>query len=208
MKLKCILFILTIMIGFTSLGLSDLEVIDDQTSLYDKGYSTTIENWTVFQFVICPGVPGVTYNSAVYGLKIGVPMSGGIGCVGGVEMSLISSTTSRVYGVQMAAFVNIADQVEGVQLAAITNATDNVSGLQMSMINVSGNASGVQFGLANVDSENLNGCQAGIYNYVKDANGLQFGIINVAKKSSFQFGLINIIEDGWMPFFPLINFSY
>ena len=41
--------------------------------------------------------------------------------------------------------------------------------------------------------------------------GLNFGFF-VAGKTNYvhgmQFGLVNVIEDGWLPFMPLINFSF
>jgi hypothetical protein len=212
MKSKCILFILFMMILFSSFAVSNLEEADTQDTshaeYHEKVYSSTSENWTVFQFAIIPGVPGVTRNSSVYGMKFGIPISGGNGTVGGVEMSIAASTTSRVYGLQLSPFVNISDVMDGVQFCAITNATNHVAGWQMSMINVSDVAYGLQMGIVNVDTVKLKGAQFGVYNYSEEVGGVQLGIVNIAKKCGVQFGLINIIEDGWLPFFPLINISF
>jgi hypothetical protein len=212
MKYKGILFTLFVMISFSLSAVSNLEEVDsaDDTkpAASEKKYTSTDENWTVFQFAIIPGVPGVTRNSSVYGFKFGIPVSGGNGTVGGVEMSIVASTTSRVYGVQFSPFANVSDVMDGVQFCAITNATNHVAGWQMSMINVSDVAYGLQMGIVNVDTVKLKGVQMGVYNYSEEVRGVQFGIVNIAKKCGVQLGLINVIEDGWLPFFPLINVSF
>ena len=216
MKLK-VFFLLSVILFSMSLFGADKSDDANEKAVVDaikaekakqKKYSSTIQNWTIFQIALVPGVPGVTRNSAVYGLKLGLPVSGGNGCVGGIEMSLVGSTTSRVYGVQMSPFVNTAGTMSGLQMCVITNATDYVNGWQMSLINSSDISSGVQLGLVNVDSKAMSGVQTGVFNFAERANGLQLGIVNISSEKGFQLGLINVINDGWIPFFPLINMSF
>ena len=53
------------------------------------------------------------------------------------------------------------------------------------------------------------GLQLARINNAKTFTGLQIGIINKVKSAKgIQFGLINVIEDGWIPFLPLVNFSF
>jgi hypothetical protein len=40
-------------------------------------------------------------------------------------------------------------------------------------------------------------------------HGFQFGLINYARRSSgVQLGLLNFMQDGPLPFFPLINLHF
>jgi len=84
--------------------------------------------------------------------------------------------------------------VAGVDLAYLSF-TNNVYGLQASAVNVSTGSRGVQIGLWNQGTE--------------DTSGMQIGIINVAQKGSkqLQIGLWNGLGNGFLPVFPIINFS-
>ena len=73
-------------------------------------------NWTPFQLAFLPGVPGSTWDSTVYGLKLGIPATGGIGLVKGVEASFFYSGTRDVEGCQASWFgPAIAEDVYGIR---------------------------------------------------------------------------------------------
>lgn len=55
-------------------------------------------SWTPFQLVFLPGIPDSSMTSTVYGLKLGIPATGGKGLVKGVEASFFYSGTKDVEG--------------------------------------------------------------------------------------------------------------
>ncbi len=83
--------------------------------------------------------------------------------------------------------------VSGVEAALIAAGSDKVQGVQASV-----------FASITKDSS---GAQLGLYNYCDSMAGAQIGLVNYSKGETFQFGLINIIEEGgFLPWCPLFNF--
>ena len=57
-------------------------------------------------------------------------------------------------------------------------------------------------------TDTLKGIQIGFVNIIEQGFGLQLGIGNIATKmTGLQVGLINKITNGFLPVFPIINFS-
>ena len=115
----------------------------------------------------------------VHGLSLGIPATGGHG-----------------------------EYVAGLDFALLFCATQDVRGLQVSPFNVSSNMIGWQVALVNL-TKDVDGLQGGIFNRADNAEGLQLGLVNYAKKTGagIQIGLINIMENGFLPVFPIFNFS-
>lgn len=135
------------------------------------------DRFEVFQLGIWYKFPQYTWNSSVYGLKFGFPISAGIGKVKGVELAFVGAATEHINGVQMAfGYCNTAE----------------LYGIQLSCVNISSAAEA--------------GWQLGMVNNADDAE-LQLGIVNYAKYGSCQFGLINIIKNGLIPFTILFNYA-
>jgi hypothetical protein len=69
---------------------------------------------------------------------------------------------------------------------------------------------GIQLATVNVLQGNFEGFEWGFVNHAQNARGLQLGFVNYAKTlHGLQIGLVNIIEqDGFMPFFPFVNWSF
>ncbi len=195
-------------------------------------------DWTPFQICFFPQFPMASYNSTVYGIKSGWPMCSGIGSVTGLEVSWLYSGTANIrgiqgswiannndnmdglqaswifnrntevfYGFQASCILNMAGDLTGVQAGGL-NIADGITGLQPGLLgNITGKMNGCQLGLFNVADE-MNGFQASAVNVAGESSGFQLGFVNVAKKGVFQFGLVNVIEDGWLPFLPFFNFSF
>jgi hypothetical protein len=206
MKFK--IFFAVVFLFLTFLSPMVAEVGNGIDNVDDKKDSSVANNWAILQFGVFPGFPAVTQRSNVCGLKIGVPVSGGMGSVSGIEMSILGSTTATVYGMQLSSFANVTNVMDGVQVSGITNATNYVAGVQLSPINVSDIAAGLQMGVVNIDTKTIKGVQVGVVNFTEKVVGVQFGIVNIAKESGLQFGLLNYIEDGWIPYLPLMNISF
>jgi hypothetical protein len=130
-----------------------------------------------FQFALWYNFPKYTWDSSIYGLKFGFPISAGVGKVKGLELAIFGSATEHINGVQMAFGYCYAKAVYGLQLSMV-----------------------------NVFSAGEDGWQIGMVNNADDAE-VQLGIFNYAKAGSCQFGLINIIENGVIPFTILFNYA-
>lgn len=108
------------------------------------------DDWDFFQITFFPWVPTDSMDSKVYGVKLGLPLSTGKGCVWGVETSPVTCQTENVCG---------------TQLAPAFNSCTNMSGLQASVVNVAKSAKGLQLGLVNVATDC--GFQIGAVNYIE-----------------------------------------
>ncbi|MCP4179548.1 MAG: hypothetical protein GY756_17445 [bacterium] len=148
--------------------------------------------WSVLQLGILPSYPQLIDYTNVYGFKFGIPISSGYGKVGGLEASIFSSGTDNIYGMQLSP-VNYTKIFYGFQTGAVNFAGKQVYGFQASFVNIT--------------EEKTDGVQAGLYNYSKILNGLQIGVLNISDKDGFQFGLINIMKNGWLPFSIIFNFK-
>jgi len=102
----------------------------------------------------------------------------------------------------------VQTDVYGVQLGMPHSYNSNVFGLAIGMISTCEQLAGIQFGVLGNSSEIVDGLQiGGILNWAKTVRGVQFALINTTD-SGFQLGLLNFNENGFLPFFPLINFSW
>jgi hypothetical protein len=82
--------------------------------------------------------------------------------------------------------------VNGAQVGLFGSRTNELNGVQLSMIaNVANDVDGLQVALANKAK------RVGL--------GSQVGLVNIADRG-LQIGLLNFNKNGFLPFFPLINF--
>jgi hypothetical protein len=102
--------------------------------------------------------------------------------VRGVDLGLVNHTTTGACKAWQIGIVGWAD-------------TDFL-GWQYSTLNVTkGNFKGLQWGAVNY-AGHMNGLQLGFFNYAETAHGLQIGFINVIR------------EGGFLPVFPIVNWSF
>ena len=98
-----------------------------------------------------------------------------------MDLGIVTQNTRGMsQGIQWS-FVGLQDDFTGWQSATVNYSTGSVKGLMTGMVNFSGH---------------MNGLQIGIVNVTDTAYGLQLGILNFIKKG------------GFLPFFPLFNFSF
>ncbi len=98
----------------------------------------------------------------------------------GVKLGLpVSGGKGGVFGFEGAAASCMTENIKGVQLAPLFNLADKMNGAQFSTVNV---------------TDEL--CE-----------GAQFGLVNYSARNGIQFGLVNYMENGFLKFFPLVNFS-
>jgi len=189
-----------------------------------------------FQIGIWYKFPRSQMESNVIGVKSGWPMCAGTGSVTGLEASWLGSLTQHIIGAQLGwtvAYNHVIeglqatlitcinrDKFDGVQLSPIFNKAGDMTGLQASSINVSKNFTGFQpAAIMNISDDlvgfqacfivnvakNVTGLQASIINKAEESD-CQLGLINVSKKG-FQVGLLNFMDNGFLPCFPIVNFS-
>ena len=164
--------------------------------------------WPFLQIVIWPGVPSYS-DKSVYGFRTGFPVSGGSGAVSGAELAPIISASDEIYGVQGAPLISYAKKAEGVRCSFMNISSKKTKGLQIGAMNLNlQNSSGLDIAVINVASGNMRGVQLGAGNYAGGERGVQFGIFNMSEWCGVQFGLINIIQNGWLPFCPIFNISF
>ena len=72
-----------------------------------------------------------------------------------------------------------------------------------------GSVAGIQVGLFNNVKFDLSGFQIGLFNAADSVAGIQIGLINqTMSMRGLQIGVVNIIEDGPIGFFPIINGAF
>jgi hypothetical protein len=126
-------------------------------------------------------------------------------CMGdghGVQLGPANITLKSITGVQLAGGIiiaaNIAENVQGVQasVAGVSlNKADEMCGLQLNvglMGNYAADVAGAQIAATCNLADHVKGIQVGLVNYCRSMAGLQVGVIN-------------IIMDGGLPVFPVVN---
>ncbi|MCF7790687.1 MAG: histidine decarboxylase, pyruvoyl type [Victivallales bacterium] len=117
----------------------------------------------------------------IYGVRLGLPITYDDG--------------SCLYGIDLSAFFSATTLVKGLQFTVVGTQAKTIDGLQVS--------------IANFAKENINGMQFGGVNYAENSRGFQLGLVNYSKKArGIQIGLVNIIENGWIPFIPILNLNF
>lgn len=99
-------------------------------------------------------------------------------------------------------------EVKGWRLSLLYGKQQEVVGLDTGFFSDAHALDGVQVGVGNQVLGDLHGLQAGIANGAGHGKGLQIGVLNRAGSlEGLQLGVLNFNEDGFLPVFPLFNFS-
>ena len=127
----------------------------------------------------------------------------------GLDIGLLSlSETSKLSGVSLVLGIGKVNEEmsSGAAISLVNIHGGNDSGLNAAFINLINSAeNAVDFGFVNIaDGETL--LDIGGLNVSKSSTA-QLGFINVTKEiKGFQFGFINIAENGFLKVFPIFNF--
>ena len=151
----------------------------EETGNSDLKY--TPRGWTPFRLCFTKGAIAFPEKPDVYGLNIGIPES------------FNYNKAQKIYGVDLG-FITADAKADGVQLA-LTNWSKGTDGLQISFANL---------------VEEFTGVQIAIANYTKKSSAVQVGFMNFGRQNStgVQIGVLNFMDKGFLPFFPIINFSW
>ena len=124
----------------------------------------------------------------------------------------IAKETDSVTAFRFSLLYGKNTSVQAVDIGLVSHTTSGESmGLAWSAVNYGkGSFTGVQFAFVNYVEVDFKGLQWGTVNVAGDAEGLQIGLVNSAQRlHGIQIGLVNIIkEDGFMPIFPIVNWSF
>jgi hypothetical protein len=180
---------------------------------------------TPFQFAIWNPVQLFSKEWNVYGLRANI-FYGKNQDVYGLDLGLLANRANNFTGIQIAGAMNrVSETVRGVQIVGFANNVFNadITGIQIGFGNAAKNLTGIQFGCCSeatdssagiqfggifTKTDNLKGLQIGFINLTEKGIGVQLGIGNISTSmSGLQIGLINIMANGFLPVFPIINFS-
>lgn len=124
----------------------------------------------------------------------------------------IAKATDSVTGFRFNLIYGRNTSVRIIDLGLVNHTTSGLSkGLGWGFVNYAeADFNGIQLGTANVVGGNFEGFEWGMVNYARHARGLQLGFVNYAETMyGVQIGFLNIIkQDGFMPFFPFLNWSF
>ena len=126
----------------------------------------------------------------------------------GLRLNLACSDNQDVLGVDVG-LVGLGQRMDAIQLNLVNKVDAEFAGISAGLFSQMGSVAGVQAGLFNSVQYDLNGFQLGLFNNADNAMGIQFGLINRAVTlRGIQIGLVNLIEEGPVTFFPIINAAF
>ena len=150
-------------------------------------------SWTPLQIGIAGGVCQVfPEETAVIGLRL----------------NLIASRNDAVTGID-AGIVSAGGDIQGVRANLVNLADYHFSGIEVGILNHDDAVSGLTVGLFNTVDGDASGMQLGVFNKANAMTGLQIGLFNQAVTlRGVQIGVINLVDDGPLTFFPVLNMAF
>jgi hypothetical protein len=117
--------------------------------------------------------------------------------VKGFRFNLIYGKNAAMTGLDIG-LVNMSTSLQkGVQWGGVSMTYGGFVGWQNNFASISkGDFTGLQTGTINYHEGHFHGLQVAIVNYANTMNGIQLGLINIIK------------QGGFLPFFPIFNFSF
>lgn len=177
------------------------------------------------QVSITPNAQLVSEEESVCGLRLCLPY-GRNASVAGLDAGFITETVDEANALQFAGIGNIVEQnctgfqvgmfnsvgneMTGGQTGGFFNSANKFGGIGMTGgVNHYSEGKGILLaGIANI-GEVLKGAQVSLFNISTYSSGLQVGLVNWAKNAQgFQIGLINYIDEGVVPFMPILNLNF
>lgn len=126
----------------------------------------------------------------------------------GLRLNLAMSDNQEVMGLDVG-LVSKAGRMDAIQFNLVNMVDAEFNGLSAGLFNQMGSAAGLQAGLFNQVSHDLSGFQLGLFNAADDVSGFQVGLINrTVSLRGVQLGLVNLIEQGPLTFFPILNAAF
>jgi hypothetical protein len=127
----------------------------------------------------------------------------------GLRLNLLMSDNQDVTGFDLG-LASKSTQMKAIQVNLVNVVREEFDGVSLGLFNQAGSVAGIQAGLLfNNVRHDLSGFQLGLFNVADDVAGIQVGLINrTVSMRGLQIGVVNIIEDGPIGFFPIINGAF
>ena len=128
--------------------------------------------------------------------------------VTGLRLNLAASRNDAVTGIDVG-IVSAGSDIQAVRVNLVNIADYHFSGLEVGLFNHDEALSGLSVGLFNAVDGDGSGIQIGVFNKANAMTGMQIGLFNQAVTlRGIQIGLINLIDDGPLTFFPVIYMAF
>lgn len=128
--------------------------------------------------------------------------------VTGLRLNLAASRNDTVTGIDLG-LVSLGDDIRGIRANLFNTSDWHFSGLEVALCNREAALSGLAIGLFNAIDGDASGILVGAFNRANAMTGMQIGLFNQAGSlRGIQIGLINLIEDGPLTFFPIMNMAF
>lgn len=126
----------------------------------------------------------------------------------GLRLNLAASRNTTVTGIDLG-LVSLGDDIRAIRANLFNTSEMHFSGVEVGISNYDAALAGLAVGFFNSVAGDASGILLGAFNKANDMTGLQIGIVNQAVSlRGVQIGLINLIDDGPLTFFPVINMAF
>lgn len=126
----------------------------------------------------------------------------------GLRLNMLMSDNVDVIGFDVG-IASKAGNMKAVQVNLVNLVDEEFDGISAGLFNQYGSMAGFQMGLFNNVRHDASGFQIGLFNVADDMDGMQIGLINrTVSMRGIQIGLVNLIDDGPVTFFPIINAAF
>ena len=100
-------------------------------------------------------------------------------------------------------------RMSAIQVNLVNIVSEEFAGIGVGLFNDVNSLQGIQAGLFNTVAHDVSGFQIGLFNNADSVSGIQVGLFNrTVSMQGLQIGLINLITEGPITFFPIVNFAY
>ncbi|MGH0032045.1 MAG: VC2662 family protein [Myxococcota bacterium] len=132
-------------------------------------------------------------NENVRGFDLGVLALSDSKRLSGLSVTWVSRVRTEMAGGAAVSFVNYhSGRDTGLNAAFINKLNNTEKAFNVSFLNIADDATAVDLGGLNMS----------------DRSVAQIGFLNITRKiEGFQFGFLNIAENGFLPVFPVFNFA-
>ena len=126
----------------------------------------------------------------------------------GLRLNLLKSDNAEVLGFDLGV-VGQATSMKAIQVNLVNLVDEEFDGISVGLFNQVGTVAGIQVGLFNNVRYDLSGFQIGLFNAADSVAGIQIGILNqTVSMRGVQIGVVNLIEEGPIGFFPVLNAAF
>ena len=126
----------------------------------------------------------------------------------GLRLNVFCSDNQDVAGFDVGV-VGRAARMSDIQVNLVNIVSEEFAGIGVGLFNDVNSLQGIQAGLFNTVAHDVSGFQIGLFNNADSVSGIQVGLFNrTVSMQGLQIGLINLITEGPITFFPIVNFAY